>query len=116
MRLSPPIPQPKAAKPANWKAADRQGSAEVKRRSGGRCEVVEVVGARLVACPNRATEVHHLIGGWKIRGRGISASALRKQHVCISHHKAITGDVGVKLKRIGGPVPYYTDCYRRAGK
>lgn len=128
MRLSPPIaqPKPKPAKPrTNWKAADRQGSEDVTERSGGLCEVVEMrrrwhqwfgdTGPEYMRCFRPATQIHHMIGGWKRRGRGMSAQADRKQHVCDACHRAITGDVGVKLKRVGGPVPHYSDCYERVG-
>jgi len=75
----------------DWQAIDKAESAKVKQRSKGRCEVVhEATGLR---CGNRASEVHHHIGGWKRRGRGESALAERKSHVCGLHHREITGHV-----------------------
>ena len=111
MRLSPPIPQPKAAKPANWKAADRKGSEEAKKRSGGRCEVVELVTIGYyqpipARCMKRAVHIHHAIMGWRIRGRGASAKAENKLHVCALCHADIHARVLRRMadgtfKRVG---------------
>ena len=121
MRLSKPIPQPK---PATTATADRkartrlrlrQDAAEsrlVRERSGGRCEVTfSITGlAYPTRCICRATEVHHMLGGCGTRGHGESAKPERKLHVCPSCHRDITEH---KLRRIGGPVPAWTDCYQR---
>lgn len=116
-------PQPKP-RPAKLEKADRlkkrvsvddKESAKVKARSGGRCEVVVdsgairdvLVGSR---CKRRAVHVHHLMGGFGVRGRGESAKAIRKLHICDACHSGIHGHV---LIRHGGIVPHYTDLYSR---
>lgn len=104
---------------------DRAENKFVKERSGGRCEVVEIVrvgndaearlgfSTGLFRCNRRATQVHHMIGGNGKRGRGISALAKHKQHVCDECHLLITGYIGgKKLWREGGMVPLWTDRYR----
>lgn len=103
------FPKPTRAKPTH-EAADRKGSAEVKRRSGGRCEV-EIAGIR---CPRIAAEVHHHIGGWKLRGRGKSALAEHKTHCCVDCHRLITGQVGVgqPLVHVAGNTYQWRDQLR----
>lgn len=107
-------------KKATWAAVDKAENATVPERSGWRCEVVTAyISPRGNVCPqrrceNRATQIHHMIGGRGRRGIGESALAERKQHVCDACHLGITGDLGgKKLKRIGGVVPHFTDCYER---
>lgn len=68
---------------------DKAESATVRARSKGRCEVT--IGG--VRCQKRAGEVHHHIGGWKLRGRGESALAANKTHACRDCHRLITGNV-----------------------
>ena len=101
------------------KALDKAENAKVPIRSGGRCEVKE---RRIlfdgypadIRCQCAAQHIMHLIGGRGKRGRGISALAKHKLHGCARHHREIDGDIGgKKLKRIGGPIPHYTDCYER---
>ena len=93
---------------------DARESDKVRARSGGRCEVVTFWPSFLHRCLRRATQVHHLIGGIGKRGRGISALAEHKQHVCDQCHLWITGDLGGrKLQRVGDVVPHWTDCYER---
>jgi hypothetical protein len=93
--------------------ADETESKKVKLRSGGRCEVVVQGEGR---CRRRAHSVHHMIGGIGVRGRGVSALAERKQHVCdgpTGHHGLITDHV---LQRVPtGTLPHYTDTYVRVG-
>jgi hypothetical protein len=72
-----------------WQRLDKTESEKVKRRSRGICEVT--VGR--VRCHRRAFEVHHHIGGWKLRGRGPSALAKNKTHACSDCHREITGNV-----------------------
>lgn len=67
---------------AEWKKADERGSREVRKRSGWRCEVT-IVGVR---CRRRAYEVHHHMGGYGVRGRGESALAINKTHMCSMCH------------------------------
>jgi len=73
----------------DWKAIDDAESIRVRHRSGGRCEVT--IGLR--RCNRRAAEVHHHIGGWKLRGRGESARAENKTHACTACHRLVTGNV-----------------------
>ena len=87
------------------KTFDDKESDKVKVRSGGRCEVV-VDGRR---CNRRASEVHHLLGGHGVRGRGESAKADRKQHACGACHSAITSH---RIQRLGPAMPKWTVRYR----
>lgn len=66
--------------------ADRAGSREVRARSGGRCEVFIWRGLRGMRCYRRAVHVHHLLSGNGVRGRGDSAKAEHKLHVCVQCH------------------------------
>lgn len=116
--------QLKASRARLQAKVEREENKKVVERSGGRCEVMVEHGLTLpdgyvhdpvvILCRRRATQVHHMIGKWRLRGRGKSALAEHKQHVCETCHTAITGDVNNKLVRVGGPVPHYTDWYRRA--
>lgn len=97
-------------------AKDIAENAAVRGRSGGQCEVREIVRDSIVPyrCTERATQVHHMIGGRGRRGVGISALKEHKQAVCDSCHLDITGDIGGKrLKRIGDVLPHWTDYYER---
>ena len=96
-------------------ARDVEESAKVKVRSGGRCEVVWFgkVARKLQRCSKRATQVHHMVGGWGKRARGLSIRAEHKQHVCADHHSLITSHV---LRRVGGEVPRWDDEYEHVGK
>jgi len=97
----PAIPKPRPhilvrdERDAADQAHDKSESAKVKARSKGRCEVT--IGG--VRCPRRAFEVHHHIGGWKLRGRGASALAENKTHACSDCHRLITGNA---LEHLGG--------------
>ena len=61
---------------------DRE-NVKVKERSGGRCEHVYGVGLR---CPAPAVHIHHILKGLGVRGRGPSALAENKLHLCFIHH------------------------------
>jgi hypothetical protein len=89
------------ARDADWQARDKAESAKVKVRSKGRCEVVFINTHPFVPfrCGKRASEVHHHIGGWKLRGRGDSALAANKTHCCAKCHREITGHV---LEHVSG--------------
>jgi len=76
-------------------ALDRAGTRATTDRSMGRCEVT-VGGWR---CRLRATETHHHLGGWRLRGRGASALAEHKTHACQHHHHLITRN---RLRHVGG--------------
>ena len=67
---------------------DAAESAKVCERSGGRCEWANPNGWR---CGLVATQVHHFLGGIGTRGRGASALAINKAHLCIFHHQAAHG-------------------------
>ena len=126
-------PQPKG-RPAKLEKADRTAqrvsrdeaeSKKVKARSGGRCEMwVTTTAAEqvlhfaatgthpgtIVRCKRRAVHVHHLLGGFGIRGRGDSADACRKLNLCQKCHSDVHSHV---LVRQGGLTPHYQDCYER---
>jgi hypothetical protein len=87
------------------KSVDERESRKVKIRSGGRCEVVT-----RERCKRYAQHVHHMLGGIGVRGRGESAKAIRKQHVCADCHSDIGNHI---LVRLGRAVPRWTDRYQR---
>ena len=89
---------------------DRLENDKVKQRSGGRCEIHELHQGIPIRCTRRAYEIHHLLGGWRRRSRGVSALAEHKQHVCRRCHREVTGHV---LQHIGVQVPRWTYRYRR---
>lgn len=89
-------------------ALDVKESTIVKDRSGGRCEVFVLDERR---CGKRATEVHHLLGGIGVRGRGRSALAIHKQHICAPHHRLITGHV-LRLVKVY-ILPSFDDPYEK---
>ena len=92
------------------RSRDDKESDKVRVRCAGRCEI-SVIGEP--KCKRKAEHVHHMIGG-RMRGRGASALQDRKQAACSACHLDLTGTVGGKtLKRDGGPVPFWTDRYRR---
>jgi hypothetical protein len=76
----------------DWKAIDERESRKVQQRAKGRCEVI--VAGRRCNRPVRRTGllagVHHHLGGWKLRGRGISALARNKTYSCHDCHDHIT--------------------------
>lgn len=88
-------------------AVDRRERAKCRRRSGGQCEVIEIVrqrdavtGLRRTAflhCARRVSENHHLIGGIGRRNRGRSILAAHRLDVCQRCHEDITGNVLVPV-------------------
>ena len=72
----------KRAKKAAIASNDRRESAKVKSRSGGVCEDCDRA---------RAVHVHHLLGGIGVRGRGKSALAENKLHLCTACHARAHG-------------------------
>lgn len=66
-------------------ARERRENTAVRKRSGGRCEVV-LGGTR---CRKPGREVHHLLGGHGRRGRGVSVRATHKVQ-CVEHHRLIS--------------------------
>lgn len=101
-RLAFPKPRPAALETADRrkarKSVDEKESAKVKVRSGGLCEVF-VLDASVRwsgwshRCTRTASHVHHMMGGNGVRGRGASARAENKLHVCDRCHRAIHAHV-----------------------
>ena len=67
-------------------ARERLENTTVRKRSGGRCEVV--LGG--VRCRRAGREVHHLLGGHGRRGRGASVLATHKVDACVEHHRLMS--------------------------
>ena len=61
---------------------DEAESAAVRGRSGRVCELLE--------CVRYACQLHHMLGGNGVRGRGRSACREFKLHLCQRCHDAIT--------------------------
>ena len=99
-----PKPRPRALEKADRRkaidATDKAENAKVKARSGGQCEMrvwlltfpktrsqpaCKVLGL----CERRAIHIHHLLGGIGVRGRGESALAKNKLHLCAKCHSDI---------------------------
>lgn len=96
--------------------ADYEGTKEAQKRSGGRCEIrwFGKKSRRVKRCERPiAPGIHHMIGGWGKRARGISCLAIHKQAVCQECHDLITSK---RLRRIGGDVPMWTDEYERVDR
>lgn len=114
MGLAFPKPRPqklqKADRTAQRVSRDEAESKKVRVRSGGRCEMWVKSLRELARCKRRAVHVHHLLGGIGVRGRGDSAEASRKLHLCNSCHSDLHSHV---LVRHGGLTPHYQDCYER---
>lgn len=83
----------KRASAAKLAEQDRKERALCKTRSGGRCEVREVIGRIALRCTRPGTENHHLIGGWGRRNRGRSLFACHRLQVCERCHEEITHHV-----------------------
>ena len=64
-----------------------------RKRSGGRCEVLEVGPVYWFRCRLRATENHHLISGSGRRNRGKSIRSEYRLDVCRRCHQEITNHV-----------------------
>lgn len=91
-------------------STDKAEDKKVKRRSGGRCEVV-------IAGEGRCERIgqgdpHHMLGGWGRRARGRSALAEHKQHCCFECHRKITNHT-LRLKAVLGDLPTWSDQYER---
>lgn len=84
--------------------ADLSENAKVKARSGGRCEMTMRGSFGVYCCQRRAVHVHHLIGGIGVRGRGDSAKAENKLHLCDRCHSDIHAHVlvpdGKQFRRV----------------
>ena len=79
--------QTKAMRDALRKRIDESESRKVRKRSEGRCELL--IGISNTRCPWMASHVHHKMMGRGVRGRGASALAENKLHVCEPCHRAI---------------------------
>lgn len=96
-----PIPKPrpkmldKRKAKADVDAEDRRENAKMKKRSGGRCEVVVISATyrQPWRCPRRAFHPHHLISGIGRRNVGKSIKSEHKLHVCEACHDEIHGRV-----------------------
>jgi len=100
-----PCPKPKPhllEKRAKRLRRDAQDVRERKKchlRSGGRCEVIEVVllpeksEMTVFRCKRAARQNHHLLGGVGQRNRGVSILAAHRLDVCPLHHAEITNRV-----------------------
>jgi hypothetical protein len=98
----------KAKRTARRVATDDEESDKVKARSKGQCEVIEALrndwapkSFTMKRCPKRALHVHHLLGGIGVRGRGKSALAENKLHLCPDCHSDIHAHVLVKFSEDG---------------
>lgn len=105
----------KATRTAKRLKTDDEESDAVKERSKGQCEVqwFGTKARKLQRCQRRASQIHHMVGGWGKRARGISILREHKQHVCDHCHPLITGKV---LRRVGGDVPMWDDEYERVDR
>lgn len=88
-------------------ARDEAENTQVRARSRRQCEAVI---AGVGQCMRGAYQIHHMVGGWGKRARGISVLTKHKQHLCQRCHEDIGAHI---LQRIGGPVPLWTDTYRK---
>ena len=96
-----PKPRPAKLEKADRKSAreskDKKENVKVKARSGGRCEAWEhvYVGASYGRwrCERRARHIHHRLGGIGVRGRGASALAANKLHLCERCHSDVHAHV-----------------------
>lgn len=97
----PSFPKPRPAKLAKLdrlkirETLDRAENVKVKARSGGQCELRERYRDSIVPyrCTRRAVHIHHRLGGIGVRGRGPSALADNKFHVCARCHSDIHAHV-----------------------
>lgn len=74
------------------KSIDKAESDKVEARSEGRCEIVAprmTSHGAFARCVRPATQVHHKMSGIGVRGRGASALAENKLHVCAQCHADI---------------------------
>lgn len=87
---------------------DKVENAKVRKRSGGKCEVMitRISGYSFfsdaplwkpVRCYRRASDIHHLKGGSGRRNRGESIKAIWKLHVCRRCHADIHAHVLVPV-------------------
>jgi hypothetical protein len=103
-----PVKVEKAKRTTTRAAVDEKESDKVKVRSKGQCEVIEALrndwapkSFTMKRCPKRALHVHHLLGGIGVRGRGKSALAENKLHLCVDCHSDIHAHVLVKFSEDG---------------
>lgn len=83
---------------------DEGENAKVRERSGGRCELVELhpnawskYSFTMTRCKKRAIHIHHMLGGHGVRGRGKSALAENKLHLCPDCHSDIHAHVLIQI-------------------
>jgi hypothetical protein len=103
LRFPKPLPHAltRDARKAHDEAQDKRGSAEARTRANGRCEIWVIGEGR---CRRVDRETHHRLGGWRMRGRGVSATAGEKIRVCAVCHAALHARTlvqdGQKFRRI----------------
>jgi hypothetical protein len=98
----------KADRKATLKAKDEAENAKARKRANGRCECFVIGEGR---CLRRDTETHHLLDGWRFRGRGKSALMIHKQRLCLRHHREQKANL-IKLVPTG-MLPVWFDAYER---
>ena len=105
----------KAERVKALKKSDAEHNAEVRARSGGRCEVTwwGKKAKKVQRCAKVATEIHHMYGGSGVRAKGKSCLARHKQNVCSEHHQLITSKI---LRRVGGQERLWNQEYEHLGK
>ena len=120
--MMPAIPKPrprlleKRDRASATAAIDRAERAKCRKRSGGKCEVVEAIcntlGQRVqFRCGCFATHNHHLLGGIGRRNRGASILAAHRIDVCKECHAELHGHV---LQPVGeGREDAATVCFER---
>lgn len=110
-----PKPRPRALDQKDRKRKlmdlDVTESQRVRARANGRCEMRERLrDGTILRCVRKSYHLDHLLGGTGRRGRGASALALHKLHLCAKCHAERHAHI---LKRIGGAVPTFADVYER---
>lgn len=106
-RLKKPIPRviEKRKKKADLEAEDRRQRNLCHVRSGGRCEVREVLlmpeASAIVTkrCKGRAGHNHHLLGGVGRRNIGPSLLAAHRLDTCLRCHQDIEAEILVPANR-----------------
>lgn len=83
-----PIPKGSTDRPRPAKSIPAKVKAEVRRRSGGRCEAHSL--RRPGRCVNRAIQMHHRLR----RGQGGPHTAENLLHLCGSCHRDVHADTG----------------------
>lgn len=92
----PTFPKPRPAKLERQdrrrarQSADEAENVKVRARSRGYCELMTSAKWR---CNRPARHIHHKIGGWGKRARGVSILAVNKLHLCPGCHADVHAHV-----------------------